>query len=155
MSLKTQIEDLSAQLADALAQVTAEQGKNIQLAEELASAVDARLTLQESLAKEIESLTEERDAHLAQTHEQAARIAVIEDDLRKANDELNQARQALANPAYVQAGAIGGDPVQDIDGAAGSAVSVLEQFESIQDPQARNDFYKANRAAIKAEIRKG
>jgi len=151
MSLKTQIEEISAQLSESQAQIVEERCKAEAIAGQLAELEAQHLAAVESHVAAIAALTEERDAHLAHTHEQAERIAAIESELAAANDELVQARQALSNPAYVQASAAGGDPVQDNDGAIASGKSLLEQLEAIEEPRQRRAFYLANRDAIKVE----
>jgi len=155
MSLKSKIDELQAELQAANDLVVAREAQLAVAGESIETLTAAASQASEKHAAELASLTEERDAHLAQTFEQAERIQAIEAQLAAANDELTAAKQALANPAYADAAIVGGEPVQDVDGSEEPAKSALEQFESITDPQAQRDFYKANKAAIQAELKRG
>jgi recombinational DNA repair ATPase RecF len=140
---------LQAQLSEAVASLETERNAAAELVSVINCLRADAETVAANHAAEIATLTEERDAHLDHTHEQAQRITAIEAELATVKAELDQARQALENPAYVAAASAGGDPISDGGEPAQSQIDFLAEFAAIKDPQERAAFYKANREEIR------
>jgi chromosome segregation ATPase len=152
MSLKSQIDELNAQLSEAVANLETERSASAELSATIDSLRDEAAKMVEDHAAEIATLTEERDAHLDHTHEQAQRITAVEAELATVKAELDQAKQALENPAFVAAASEGGDPIAEAGEPAQNQVDMLAEFSAIKDPAERAAFYKANRDEIRKAL---
>jgi chromosome segregation ATPase len=144
---QTKIEAMQGELAGAFEERDNAKAETERVRAEVTEKLTAHEATIDTLKAEAVAAVQAHEAAIAEIQGKVDGLAEERDAITA---ECEKLQRALADPAFVAAGAQGEKPV-DGGGDASDGKTLTEQLNAITDPTERAKFYKANRAAIKAE----